>query len=66
MVISTEHQTVIIAYLAEKLGCEETWYITPSFDFFGKTPLDVVLEGDGDTVIEYLETRLGLIPGAAF
>lgn len=64
--ISQEHQIVIIAYLAEKLECEENWFTTPDELFFGKSPYEVVLAGDGDTMIEFLEIRLGLRPGAGF
>lgn len=64
--ISREHQIVIIAYLAEKLDCEENWFTLPSQSFFGASPYEVVLRGDGDTIIEFLEIRLGLTPGAGF
>ena len=64
--ISQEHQIVIIAYLAEKLECEENWFTLPNESFFGATPYEVVLSGEGDAVIEFLEIRLGLRPGAGF
>lgn len=64
--ITQEHQIVIIAYLAEKLGCEENWFTLPTESFFGASPYEVVLRGDGDSIIEFLEIRLGLRPGAGF
>lgn len=64
--ISIEHATVIIGYLSAKLEVEERWYVTPNEAFFGKAPVEIVLEGHGDLIIEFLEIRLGLREGAAF
>jgi len=64
--ISKEHQIVIIAYLEAKLGLEEEWYITPQDVFFNRTPNEIVMVGEGDQVIMFLEVRLGLRPGIAF
>jgi hypothetical protein len=62
-----EHKTVIIAYLASKFPeLEENWFINSNPSFFGRTPQEIVYAGMGDMVIEYLEVRLGLRPGAAF
>ena len=42
-----------------------TWMITPNELFFGKKPYESVLL-DPAPMIEFLETRLGRKPGAAF
>lgn len=59
-------QTTIIVYLARKLGCDDNWYETKQEFLFGKTPRDIVMEGEGQLIIDWLESRLGLKPGAAF
>ena len=59
-------QMIIIVYLARKLGCDDKWYESKQDFLFGKSPQQVVMEGDGQLIIEWLETRLGLKPGAAF
>lgn len=64
--ITAEQQIVVIAYLASKLNTGEEWFATPNEAFFGKSPQEIVLEGDGDLVIQFLEVRLGLRKGAAF
>jgi hypothetical protein len=64
--LSMTEEIVIIAYLGEKLGVEEKWFVTPSEVFFGDAPIQVVHNGDGEILIEWLEERLGLRPGQAF
>jgi hypothetical protein len=51
---------VIVAYLSEKLGVDETWLTTKQEFLFDSTPQEVVFRGDGDMLIEWLESRLGL------
>lgn len=64
--INTHDQTVIIAYLAEKLGVDENWFVTKQDFLFDATPQQVVADGYGDHLIEWLEGRLGLRPAQAF
>lgn len=64
--ITKKDYIVIIAYLAAKLEAGEEWFAEPNAAFFGKSPYELVVDGKGDFVIEYLEIRLGLRPGAAF
>jgi hypothetical protein len=59
-------QMVIVEYLGKKLGIEMPWYTTPQEFLFNCTPREVILRGDGKELIEWLESRLGLRPGAAF
>jgi hypothetical protein len=64
--ISKEHQIVIIAYLAAHAGLQENWFVEPQKAFFGLSPQNMVNNDEGDAVIDFLEIRLGLQPGAAF
>lgn len=64
--MTVEHYTVIIVYLASKLECGERWYITPDARFSDRTPQQLVLDGEGDIVVRFLETRLGIRKGVAF
>ncbi len=59
-------QTIIINYLASKLGLDESWYTTQCDFLFDRTPEETLLSGHGDELIEWLEVRVGLKPGQAF
>ena len=58
--ITADNQIVIIGFLAERLDLSEEWFITKQDLLFGKSPSEVVSEGDGDLIIEWLADRLGL------
>ena len=47
---------------------EETkkWLVTPNLAFFGDTPFRICLRGDGQTLIDWLKQRAGLVAGAAY
>ena len=42
------------------------WLMAPNSLLFGDSPFVVCMRGDGAKLIEWLNTRLGNIPGAAF
>lgn len=42
------------------------WLTSPNLDFFGDSPFEICLRGDGKKIIEWLYTRLGRSPGVAF
>ncbi len=51
---------------AELLGDMEKgrlWVLTPNSYFFGKSPFEVSLLGDGKAVLELLQSRLGELSG---
>jgi hypothetical protein len=59
-------QMVVVSYLGYKLGVTESWFNESQDFLFGKTPTEIVLEGEGKILIEWLEERLGLRPGVGF
>lgn len=59
-------QRTIVAYLGYKLGVEDSWFTTEQDFLFGKTPEQIVEEGEGPILIKWMEERLGLRPGQAF
>ena len=59
-------QMVVVVYLAKKLGVEDSWYVSPQEFLFDCSPKEVILRGDGEVLIEWLESRLGLKSGAEF
>lgn len=59
-------QLVIASYLADKLNMDEKWFETELDILFGATPMEVILRGDGEELIGFLEERLGLRQGSAF
>ena len=59
-------QAIIVQYLSRKLGCDADWYESKQDFLFGKAPRDIVIEGEGQVIIDWLEERLGLKPGQAF
>lgn len=59
-------QITIVAYLGYKLGVSDTWHLEPQEFLFGKTPMQIIGEGDGKILIEWMEERLGLRKGQAF
>lgn len=42
------------------------WLTEPNMDFFGDSPFDICLRGDGKKLIEWLYIRSGKKPGVAF
>ena len=42
------------------------WLTSPNLEFFGDSPFEICLRGDGKKIIEWLYTRLGRSPGVAF
>ena len=58
--ITKKEQIIIVAYLAEKLDLGEDWFENKNKLLFGKSPYECIMSGKGDTLIEWLEERLGL------
>ena len=56
--------------LARKLGMSEDeaaiWYVTPWEFTFGSSPAEVVVEGYGEELIDWLELRVGDSAGPLF
>lgn len=42
------------------------WLTSSNLEFFGDSPFDICLRGDGKKIIEWLYIRLGKKPGVAF
>ena len=42
------------------------WLTSPNAEFFGDSPFEICLRGDGKKIIEWLLVRLGREPGVAF
>lgn len=42
------------------------WLTSPNAEFFGDSPFEICLRGDGRKLIEWLYVRLGKNPGVAF
>jgi hypothetical protein len=63
LVISTD-----LAYelFGENEDSTISWMMAPNTSLFGDSPFIVCLRGEGDKLIEWLNQRLGRIPGAAF
>lgn len=59
-------QVTIIAYLMKKLNVPGKWYIESNDFLFGQSPQDLVMSGNGQFIIEFLEERAGLRNGEAF
>lgn len=57
---------IIVTYLAHKLGCDDKWFTTKQDFLFYQTPEEVINKRDGQHLIEWLESRLGLRPGVGF
>lgn len=64
--IKIHDQIVIVAYLAAKLDVDENWFETKQDFLWDCTPYEVIMRGDGDVLIKWLEERLGLSSGEAF
>lgn len=48
-------------YLAFKLGLTMEWFDAPLDLLFGATPKEVIMAGEGKHLIEWLESRLGIL-----
>jgi hypothetical protein len=59
-------QVVIVTYLCEKLSLPKDWYTTKQDFLFDCTPEEVMERDEGNLLIEWLEVRLGIRPGAGF
>ncbi len=62
---------VIVADLAFELlnqNKKETviWLTSPNAEFFGDSPFEICLRGDGKKIIKWLHIRIGKEPGVAF
>ena len=62
---------VVVGDLAYELleGNEKeivVWLTSPNLEFFGDSPFEICLRGDGKKVIDWLYVRLGKKPGVAF
>lgn len=57
-----------LAYELLGRNLEETkkWLRSPNTVYFGDTPFEVIMRGDGEEVISWISERLGIKSGAAF
>ena len=58
--------TALAQELFKDVKKTENWMMTSNPYFFGDSPFEVILRGDGVHVIRFLEERLGRKPGAGF
>lgn len=63
LVIATDYAFKLFK---EDLRETKRWVISPNSFFFNDTPFEVIMRGDGLSVITWLRERLGEAPGAAF
>lgn len=42
------------------------WMQFPNEAMFGSSPMEVIVNGDGQALIDWLKTRSGKLPGSAF
>lgn len=56
----TQADIEVSKYLARKLGLTIEWFDKPLDLLFGATPKEVIMAGEGEHVIAWLESRLGI------
>ena len=58
----TQQLDYILELAGELLGSEaKDWITTPNPFFFDRSPMEAVIGGDGDSVVELLSERLGRV-----
>jgi hypothetical protein len=52
--------------LGNNLKEARNWFLAPNSLFFGDSPFEICLRGDGKSIVEWLNQRLGRHPGFGF
>lgn len=58
--------TDLVFELTRSLPETGKWLMSPSSILFGDSPFEVILRGDGNAIIAWLNQRTGKVAGAAF